>query len=183
MKKLHIGCGEKYLDGWVNTDGYEEHGADLYFDFSKPFPLEGNSFDAIVSQHAIEHTNYAGGINFLKESFRVLKPGGKARISCPDLELVIKNYVKSKETKKLEYADTWDNWNKLDYRTACQHINEIISGWGHQYVYDFEDMEMKMREIGFVNIKKKSDTDMDPIFLNTENDRPETLYIEAEKPL
>ena len=37
----------------------------------------------------IEHLKYSDGQNMLKESFRVLKPKGKIRISTPDLQFLI----------------------------------------------------------------------------------------------
>ena len=183
-KKMHLGCGDWYLEGWINTDGYQNHKADLYFDFSKPFPIHENVLDAIVSQHAIEHTDLDGGINFINECYKTLKPGGKIRISCPDLELLIGCYVSSHKEGRLTFRDQFTEEpipGGLRFRTACQYVNELVSGWGHRYIYDYEDIEMKMKEAGFKNIKRMTETEMSPVFEGTECKRPASLYVEAEK--
>jgi len=183
MTKLHLGCGEIYLEGWVNVDGHKEHRADMYFDFSRSFPIASESMDAIVSQHAIEHTNLKGGIVFLGESYRVLKTGGKIRISCPDLETLVNDYIESKQSG---YNTFWKHFNqderdRFGFETPCQHVNDAMNGWGHQYIYDFDDMYLRMQKIGFKNIVKKTATDMSDVFAGTEVRRPISLYVEAEK--
>lgn len=49
-------------------------GADLCFDLEKKFPLDNDSYDAVLCMNVLEHIfNYQ---NVLSESFRVLKSGG-----------------------------------------------------------------------------------------------------------
>ena len=49
-------------------------GADLCFDLEKKFPLDNDSYDAVLCVNTLEHIfNYQ---NVLRESFRVLKSGG-----------------------------------------------------------------------------------------------------------
>lgn len=49
-------------------------GADLCFDLEKKFPLDNDSYDAVLCVNVLEHIfNYQ---NVLSESFRVLKSGG-----------------------------------------------------------------------------------------------------------
>jgi len=48
-----------------------------------PYPLEDNSFDVVVSNQVIEHLLYP--VKFLKEIYRILKPGGYTVISTENL--------------------------------------------------------------------------------------------------
>lgn len=63
----------------VNIDpGY---GCDLVFDIQKPFPLESNSFDVVISMNVLEHIFDFHPV--FSEVYRVLKPGGTFVSSTP----------------------------------------------------------------------------------------------------
>jgi ubiquinone/menaquinone biosynthesis C-methylase UbiE len=52
-------------------------------DLNIRLPLEMNSFDVVVSNQVIEHLFYP--IRFMKEIYRILKPGGYAVVSTENL--------------------------------------------------------------------------------------------------
>ena len=53
------------------------------WDLNKSLPFENNSFDVVTSNQVIEHLYYP--VKFMKEIFRILKPGGYAVISTENL--------------------------------------------------------------------------------------------------
>lgn len=87
--KLHIGSGEKYLEGYVNIDyPQSEHSvitvkADKYHDI-RTLSYAENSVDEIRSHHLFEHFSRAEAIALLLKWRRWLKPGGKLIIETPD---------------------------------------------------------------------------------------------------
>lgn len=96
---LHVGCGgpnPEKLDKRFRTDDWKEIRLDINKDV---FPdiigtmtdmsiVEENSVDAIWSSHNIEHL-YAHEVPIaLGEFYRVLKPGGFALITLPDLQQI-----------------------------------------------------------------------------------------------
>jgi predicted SAM-dependent methyltransferase len=91
--KLHIGGWEK-REGWVIFDvlpgplvDHVGHCRDLSF-------LSDNSCAEIYASHVLEHLGYNGELQqTLSEFHRVLKPGGRLRVSVPDLELLCKLFV------------------------------------------------------------------------------------------
>jgi ubiquinone/menaquinone biosynthesis C-methylase UbiE len=52
-----------------------------------PLPFKDNTFDSVVSFQVIEHIK--DDKTYLKEVYRILKPGGKALISTPNIKLTL----------------------------------------------------------------------------------------------
>ena len=79
--KLHLGCGNNILSGWVNVD-HESTVADLSVDLTvMPWPWGNNSVDEILMQQVLEHFDRPELI--LAEAYRILKPGGKITVEVP----------------------------------------------------------------------------------------------------
>jgi len=54
-KKLHIGCGTKYLEGWLNIDNLRGT-PDKKIDLEKfPWPLPSDYFEEVYCSHVLEH--------------------------------------------------------------------------------------------------------------------------------
>lgn len=76
--KLQIGGGKhlKSSDEWINADLID---GDIYLDATRRLPFKDNSIDLIFTEQFFEHISREEGLNFLKESFRVLKKGRGAQ--------------------------------------------------------------------------------------------------------
>jgi len=90
--RLHFGCGNTLIPGFLNLDNYAHFGPfgqteDLFmFDFTQnPWPIPDSSVDYIYSEDFIEHVPQRSQVGFLAEAFRVLKPGCYNRVSTPCL--------------------------------------------------------------------------------------------------
>ncbi len=101
---LEIGCGEgrgvellaHKVQTYTAVDKIEEVVDNLSAQFKEasfiqanipPLPFEDNSFDSVVSFQVIEHIK--DDATYLKEINRILKPGGKAYISTPNIKLTL----------------------------------------------------------------------------------------------
>lgn len=58
------------------------------------FPFSDNSFDTVYSSHVLEHFASQRGSSLIRESYRVLKPGGILRTVVPDLEASCREYLR-----------------------------------------------------------------------------------------
>jgi SAM-dependent methyltransferase len=58
-------------------------------DITRPLHFADNSVDMAFAEHVIEHVSFLGGLQFLRECFRVLKPGAVCRIICPMLDRLV----------------------------------------------------------------------------------------------
>jgi predicted SAM-dependent methyltransferase len=77
--KLNLGANDRRFDGFISVDVCEP--ADQIADLTQPWPWPDNSVDEILAFDVFEHLpNKRQTIN---ELYRVLKPGGIARIQVP----------------------------------------------------------------------------------------------------
>lgn len=86
--KLNLGCGDKILEGYVNVDVVESRAGkkpDVMCDLHKLTPFEDNAADEILAVHVVEHFWRWEVADILREWTRVLKPGGRMVLECPNL--------------------------------------------------------------------------------------------------
>ncbi len=162
VKKLHIGCGPHYLEGWLNTDIERQVPQVIFLDATNPYPFQSNQFDYIFSEHMIEHVTYTGGSKMLQECFRILKPGGKLRLSTPDIQFLIALYQDNLSPVQQNFIkNSFDQWiaDSPDYQEAPKYekalvINNYMRAWGHQCIYDERVLRYLLETTGFVQISR-----------------------------
>ncbi len=157
--KLQIGAGGNNLPGWLNTD-IEPSSGQAFMDAAKPFPLPDRSIDYIFGEHVIEHLSYSDGLAMLSECYRVLRPGGKIRLSTPDLRQFTKLLDAAPDD---EVAKTYINakfwfhkWKPQPTAAAVYIINEQLRSWGHQFVYDEPTLRASLSRAGFGSITRRT---------------------------
>lgn len=79
--KLHLGCGNQKIPGYVNCDLYETGITDHVFDCTGPWPFPDNSASTIYCAHMLEHLHDFKA--FFREAHRVLRPDGNLQIRVP----------------------------------------------------------------------------------------------------
>lgn len=70
----------------------------------------------------------------------------------PDLEMSVKNYM-----NKNYLNENKDGLKKygLDFiQTNAEALNIDFRWWGHQWLYDWEELERRLKEAGCIKIKK-----------------------------
>lgn len=140
--RLHLGCGEQHLNGYVNIDyPPSEHSvqnrtaADLHGDITLlEFP--DGSVDEIRLHHVFEHFDRATALALLCKWHEWLKPGGRLWIETPDLmgcldllragecshrekQVVLRHLFGSHEAR---WAVHWDGWYEAKYRRVLTEL-------------------------------------------------------------
>ena len=193
VKKLQLGTSNNVLEGWLNTDVFLNDSSVVYLDATKYFPFYDNTFDYIMSEHMIEHLEYQGTQRMLRESYRVLKPGGRVRFATPDLTVLLALHSKEKTRDQRNYID-WAITRLMPDVQACKEvfvINNFFRAWGHLFLYDQETLRHALFTSGFRDIKfYKPGESEDPALKNIEShgreiseeiNQFETIVIEACK--
>jgi SAM-dependent methyltransferase len=104
--KLHLGCGARLLDGYTNVDVIDK-GQELVHSL-RHLPFEDAVADEILSVHVIEHFHIQEVSAVLDEWYRVLKPGGRIILECPDLAKILENF-RAKRTMRLTMLGLYGN--------------------------------------------------------------------------
>jgi SAM-dependent methyltransferase len=87
MYRLHLGCGDKILPGYVNVDIVDERAGkkpDYQCDI-RHLTFKNDVADEVLTVHVIEHFYYWEALAVMTEWTRVLKPGGRMVCETPNL--------------------------------------------------------------------------------------------------
>lgn len=193
VAKLHLGAGDNVLDGWLNTDRDPGTGL-VHLDVSRPFPVTDASFDYVFAEHLIEHVPYATALGMLREAHRVLAPDGRIRIATPDLRRLTGLLDDEGGDTGRRYA-AWlrDSYFPDGHGLAATFaLNQVVRGWGHQFVYDIDTLRATLEAAGFTDVAARPFGDSDDPELvgveahgvadgNEELTRFETLVVEARR--
>ena len=138
MIKVHLGCGNIHLSGYVNVDIQNGPGVDVVADL-RLLPWNDGTIDMVYSCSAIEHFGRREWIGVLQEWARVLRPGGLLRLSTADFDAAVARY---QETGNLpELLGLLIGGQKDDY------------DW-HGMIFNFEELSKGLMTAGFGNIHR-----------------------------
>src|SRR3989344_1021901 len=137
--KLHIGCQEKYLDGYENIDlPPSEHTvqvvkADKYADV-RDLSYAENYVAEIRSHHLLEHFSRQEALMLLARWHKWLKPGGLLVVETPDFEESAKKFLKASPeeqfvfgrhiygSEEAAWATHKDYWSENKYRYVLSRL-------------------------------------------------------------
>lgn len=150
--KLHLGCGESRLQGYINIDfAADQHtvqtqsGADYYADLTS-ISFEENSISEIRLHHVFEHFDRPTALALLCKWHMWLKIGGTLVLETPDFEESIKSLLDPKFSYKTKQAimrhifgsheASWalhfDGWYEEKFRHVLSKIGYNILSCDHQ---------------------------------------------------
>jgi predicted SAM-dependent methyltransferase len=151
VRKLQIGAHVCVLPGWLNTDLYPLSINAVALDATKTFPLPDSSFDYVFSEHQLEHIDYGGALNMLKECRRILRPGGKIRLAVPSLDRLVELIQATRtevQDRYIRYStDFW--WPSVQNPGPCFAFNSAFMNWGHKFLYDQATLRNALETSGF----------------------------------
>jgi predicted SAM-dependent methyltransferase len=171
LRGINCGSARALFPGWINTDRahlrawdetetepgrltlINDHLYYLEFDSTEPYPFEEASFEWAYSEHFIEHLTLEEVIDWLASVRRLLKPGGHARLSTPDLRLYVEGYLDSgngffaEHRERLSQLRAFADTGVPD-RPAWM-INQIFRRWKHKWIFDFDEVRYAAERAGF----------------------------------
>ena len=178
--RLHLGCGHHYKPHWVNIDAYylPPCTPDLTLDLRLPLPFPDHSCVEVYSEHFFEHIPYPrDAAAILRDTWRVLTPGGRTSIGVPDPRPVLQAYLSGEPAPYFEYFLTHPSVTR-HLQTRMEAVNWLFKQGGeHQFIYDFLSLQKMLAHAGFTRIERREfDSTRD-----SEVRRHETIYVDAWK--
>ncbi|MBN1688255.1 MAG: methyltransferase domain-containing protein [Candidatus Omnitrophica bacterium] len=143
--QLHLGCGKRYIPGFIHVDEDDYPHIDHRHDICTLPMFRDRSADLIYACHVLEYFDRQEVVGVLKEWHRVLKPGGILRLAVPDFEALTQ-----------VYGDTHDLsliLGPLYGRMATKSPagDKVIY---HRTVYDFTQLKQLLESTGFTDVKR-----------------------------
>ena len=153
--KLHIGCGDNELPGWLNTE-LCPRGDQIFLDATTRFPFADNVFSLIYSEHMIEHISLPDAETMIGECFRVLAPNGVMRIVTPDLRFLttLLDSTHSPELEDIQYSV--DVYKIPPPADGISVFNNFVRAWGHQYIHTVSSLGGLLMRAGFDDIHQRA---------------------------
>jgi predicted SAM-dependent methyltransferase len=153
IKRLQVGAGGKDLKGWLNSD-IEPLSGEVFLDAGARFPFPDRTFKYIYGEQLIEHLTYHQAQVFLRECFRVLVPGGRIRLTTPDLLLLIALFNQDKTPIQKKLLDFQVGFNFLPSTPLPETawFNRLTHAWGHQFLYDPKSLRATLEAAGFTSV-------------------------------
>jgi predicted SAM-dependent methyltransferase len=158
----------------------------LFGDVLKGLPIASGSCAGVYASHVLEHLSLQDMRFALKETLRILRPGGRYRLIVPDLETLIEEYRASKEP---EAALTFMRDSLLGHEERSRGLGGLLKtqmgNSAHMWMWDYKSMAAELQDAGFTSIRRCAFNDSeDPMFKLVEdpNRFVRALAIEAMRP-
>jgi len=90
--KIHLGCGKRYIPGFVHVDQVQFDHIDHNIDIRDLSCFDDGAADLIYNCHVLEYFDREEIPTVLAEWRRVLAPGGILRLSVPNFEVMSRLY-------------------------------------------------------------------------------------------
>jgi len=155
--KLHIG-GQQVKEGWKILNIQANPGVDYVGNISDLSQFPDRSIDTIYASHVFEHVPVSAVPQTLSGMFRVLKSGGKAMVSVPDMDVLCQSFINP----------------AFDLQTRFTILRMMFGGQidandFHYFGWNFAVMRHFFDEAGFASFER---VDSFGLFEDTSESRP-----------
>ena len=137
--KLHLGCGKRFIPGFVHIDAVDYPHVDHVATIDNLSFIQTDSVDLVYNCHVLEHFKRRDVERVLREWIRVLKPGGILRVSVPDFASLCEVYQRENNLNLVIGA----LFGRQDY------LYNI-----HYNVFDFAALSEQLQIAGFTNVAR-----------------------------
>lgn len=136
---LNLGCGRRYMDGWINVDAIDKEKVDVIADI-RELDFDNDYADRILANHVIEHFFRWEVLDILKEWKRILKKGGELILECPDLSKILRNFNTSVDP----YAHMYGLYGDIIHKDPLMAHKWAYTGW---------ELSALVEKAGFKDVK------------------------------
>ncbi len=143
--KLHLGCWHRNIPGFTNVDLCDFEHINYKSNIDDLSMFSDGSVSLIYSSHSFEYFNRQEAVGVLKEWGRVLKSGGKLRMSVPDFDSLIKVYHQIEDIEKI--LGPLYGQMKIETPSGSKTLY-------HKTIYNFNSLQKILNDNGFKDVER-----------------------------
>lgn len=189
---VHYGCGTFAPPTWTNFDisptlriqkipvlgalltrGGPKFPRNVrYGDIVRGLPVPAASCNAVYCSHILEHLALEDFRIALRNTFIILRPGGRFRLLLPDLEVLARAYVESSDpAAALDFMRISCLGEPIRPRGIEGAMRLWIGNFRHLWMWDYKSIAVELENAGFTEIRRAQ-----------VGDSPEPRFKEVEEP-
>jgi SAM-dependent methyltransferase len=144
--RLNMGCGKRKKVGYLNVDVDVAVKPDMVVLLDPSLPFASGTFSLIEAYHVVEHVYPWVSSDIFKEFLRILKPGGKLAIECPNIEAACAWLCQNLDYGPDSQMGMWAIYGDPNPQNRL-HMHK----WGYTPV----TLSACLKQAGFVGIKRE----------------------------
>jgi SAM-dependent methyltransferase len=151
--RINLGCGDKLLPGYINVDAASSRQGikpDVLCDIRRLNVFKSNCADIILAVHVIEHFYAWEAIPLLQEWKRVMKPGGKIVLECPNLlsacQMILANPKQASDPGTEGRFGMWPLYGDPQWQDPLMC---------HRWAYTPKSLQLVCQRAGFVEVQQE----------------------------
>ena len=160
-----------------------------YGDICRGLPVADGSCRGLYASHVLEHLTLEDLRWALRESFRMLEPGGVLRVVVPDLELYARRYVSALDQGEVEACSNFMRRTGLGQgnrrMSPMRVLRDFIGGSHHRWMWDYPGLKGELEKVGFVDVRRAQFNDSEDEMFKLVEDQSrfvDACAVEARRP-
>lgn len=146
-----------------------------YGDIVKGLPFAPGSVDCVYASHVLEHLCHRDCLTALRNTWRMLKPGGVFRLIVPDLSWRVDAYVRAREVGKPHASTELMRSTMLGIEEeepgAFGMLKRFLGRSRHLWMWDERSLTEALKGAGFQSVRRCRFGDAaHPAFAELENE-------------
>ena len=156
--RVHIGCGEIDLPGWINVDGRDFSHVHVVSNRLDLDEFSAESLTEIYLCHVLEHFGFEEVERLLAVFHSKLQPGGVLRLSVPDFSLLTHIYNETgRDLEHIKYALMGGQGYEYNFHKSVfddAHLRKLLTKAGYSNCENWETVADFGCNIGDWSAKK-----------------------------
>ena len=141
-----------------------------YGDIIYGLPVVENSCKVVYCSHVLEHLSLEDFRRAVRNTYKILEPGGTFRFVVPDMEYYIQEYIND---PSYERANNFMKNTRLGKEKRNRSLKQFFFEWlgnsQHLWMWDYKSLKYELEQADFVEVRRAQFADStEPMFKKVE---------------